>query len=46
MPLRRQIPKHETRNTWLAGLCNITKENFLSKKSMKNVAWELVPGPF
>ena len=27
-------------------LCNITKENFLSKNSMKNVAWKLVPGPF
>ena len=25
---------------------NITKENFLSKKSMKNMAWKLVPGPF
>ena len=25
---------------------NIRKENFLSKKSMKNMAWKLVPGPF
>ena len=30
----------------LAGLCNITKENFLSKNSMKTVTWKLAPGPF
>ena len=30
----------------LASLCNITKEIFLSKRSMKNVVWKLVPGPF
>ena len=30
----------------LACLCHITKENFLSKKFMKNMAWALVPGPF
>ena len=35
--------------TWevdLAGFCNITKENFLSINSLKNVAWKLVPGSF
>ena len=30
----------------MASLYNITKEKFLSKNSMKNVAWKLVPGPF
>ena len=30
----------------LASLCNITKENFLSKNSTKNMAWKLVPRPF
>ena len=51
------MPKHETRNriTWegnivwgrnLTSLCNITKENFLSKNSMEIVAWKLVPDPF
>ena len=39
----------EVKTVWLwnlASLCNITKEKFLSKKFMKNVAWKLVPGPF
>ena len=30
----------------LASLCNITKENFLSKSYMKNMTWKLVSGPF
>ena len=29
-----------------ASLCNITKGKFLSKKSMKNFASKLDPGPF
>ena len=48
--------KHETyfidtlgTTVWLwnlVGLCNITKEKFLSKSYMKNVTWKTVPGPF
>ena len=30
----------------MTSLCNITKEIFLSKNFMTNVAWTLVPGPF
>ena len=30
----------------LASLCNITEETFLSKNSMKKMAWKLVPGSF
>ena len=29
-----------------SSLCNITKEDFLLKNSMKSVAWKLVPDPF
>ena len=31
---------------YLASLCNITKENFLSKTFLENRAWKLVPGLF
>ena len=30
----------------LTSLCNITKEKFLSKNSMKNMAWKLIPALF
>ena len=30
----------------LASLCNIAKEKFLSKNSLKNMALKLIPGPF
>ena len=42
--------KHETQNTLKnlgsKHICNITKEDFLSKNYMTNVAWKLIPGPF